>query len=109
MLNPMQKMIEGAVSKLQENMKTAVAELEETRIEATSGGGVVKVTVNGLGEIYDIELDPQVVDPDEIEMLQDLICSAVREAWSQSQAARQEKLMSATPLANAGLDLQGLL
>ena len=55
------------------------------------------------------ELDPEIVDPDEIEMLQDLICSAVREAWSQAQAARQEKLMGATPLADAGLDLQGLL
>jgi DNA-binding YbaB/EbfC family protein len=108
MLNPMQKMLESVLGKMQEGMKGALAELEEMKIEATAGGGAVKVTVNGLGEIYDIELDPQVVNPDELGMLQDLLCSAVREAWSRAQEARQEKLMAATPLGEAGLSLPNM-
>ena len=56
------------------------AELEESSFEATAGGGAVRVVVSGKREISEVELQPEVVDPDDIEMLQDLIIAATNEA-----------------------------
>ncbi len=108
MINPMQKLLENALGQMQADMQEAMAELEETKLEGTSGGGVVKVTVNGLGEIFDIQIAPEVVDPEDVEMLQDLVCSAVREALSRSAEARKERLMAAMPLGQLGINLPGL-
>ena len=66
--------------KMQKQMEEATKELEEKTYEATAGGGVVKVVVNGKKEVQSIELDEEVVDKDDIEMLQDLIIAAVNEA-----------------------------
>jgi DNA-binding YbaB/EbfC family protein len=105
MLNPMQKWIENALGQVQADMQTAMTELEGLKLEATSGGGVVKVVVNGLGEIFEIVIDPEVVNPEEVEMLQDLVCSAVREALSKAGEIRKEKLMGALPLGQLGMDI----
>ena len=71
-------------------------ELSETRIEATSGGGMVRATVTGRGEVLEIKIDPQVVDPSDVQMLEDLVVSAIREATERAQAIRNEKVKELT-------------
>ena len=66
--------------KMQEQMVKMQQELEEKTVEASSGGGVVTVIANGKKEIMEINIQPEAVDPDDIEMLQDLILAAVNEA-----------------------------
>lgn len=66
--------------KMQEQMLKMQQELEEKTVEATVGGGMVTVVANGKKEILEIDIKPEVVDPDDIEMLQDLIIAAVNEA-----------------------------
>lgn len=66
--------------KMQEDMKVKQEELEQMEFSATSGGGMVSVTMSGKRELKNIELKPEVVDPEDIEMLQDLIAAAVNEA-----------------------------
>ena len=73
------------VQKMQGEMAKIQSELEEESYEATSGGGVVKVVVNGKNEILDIKIDPEVLDPDDVEMLQDLILAATNEALKKAQ------------------------
>jgi len=77
MMKQMQKM-QARIAKLQE-------ELGERTVEATAGGGVVQVTANGRQEIVNIKIDPAAVDPEDVEMLQDLVLAAVNEALRQSQ------------------------
>ncbi|HHX13532.1 MAG TPA: YbaB/EbfC family nucleoid-associated protein [Clostridiales bacterium] len=78
----MQKQMQQ-IQAMQQKMEEAQAELETKEITATAGGGVVSATVNGKKEITRLELKPEVVDPDDIEMLQDLIMAAVNEALRQ--------------------------
>lgn len=75
----MNEMLKQA-QKMQENMAKAQEELAKREFEASAGGGAIKVKVNGRNEILSIELQPSIVDPDDIEMLQDLILAAVNEA-----------------------------
>jgi hypothetical protein len=65
--------------KMQQEMERVQAELEEKEVEATAGGGVVSVVVTGKKEIKSISIKPEAVDPDDVEMLQDLILAAVNE------------------------------
>jgi DNA-binding YbaB/EbfC family protein len=65
---------------MQARMNEMKEELAERKVTATSGGGMVTVEANGRGEILSIKIDPQVVDPDDLEMLEDLIVAAVNEA-----------------------------
>ena len=80
-------------------------ELSEMKLEATSGGGMVKAVVTGRGELLEIKIDPQVVDPTDVQMLEDLVISAVREAMEQAQALKAEKVKDLT----GGLGIPGLL
>ena len=66
--------------KMQENMQKMQAELEAKEYTAQAGGGVVSATVNGKRELLSITIDPEAVDPDDVEMLQDMIVAAVNEA-----------------------------
>lgn len=66
--------------KMQKDMAKLQEELEEKTVEATAGGGMVKVVVSGKKEIKEIVIQPEAVDPDDVEMLQDLIMAAVNEA-----------------------------
>lgn len=66
--------------KMQKDMEKMQAELQEKTVEATAGGGAITVTATGKKEIKEIIIKPEVVDPDDIEMLQDLILAAVNEA-----------------------------
>lgn len=82
--------------KIQQDLQTAQQELEEARIEASSGGGVVSATVNGKGQLISIAIKPEVVDPDDVEMLQDLVVTAVREAQARAQDEAQQRMQEIT-------------
>ncbi len=66
--------------KMQKQMEDATKELEEKEMTASAGGGVVEVTVSGKREVTKIKIDPEAVDPDDVEMLEDLIMAATNEA-----------------------------
>jgi len=89
---------------MQAKMEEIQAELEQTEVEGTSGGGMVKVTLNGKMDITNISIDPEVVDPDDVEMLQDLIVGAVNQAKEKAQQLQAEKMSALT----GGLNLPGL-
>jgi DNA-binding YbaB/EbfC family protein len=67
------------MKKVKKELEEKQAELEQMKVEATSGGGMVKVVANGKEEILDIEIDQEVVDPNDVEMLEDLILAAIKE------------------------------
>ena len=75
----MQQMMKQA-RKMQEQLAVAQDNLAQTTVEASAGGGMVKVTVNGGMQLESITIDPDAVDPEDVEMLQDLIIAAVNEA-----------------------------
>ena len=88
--------------KMQENMQKMQAELEAKEYTAQAGGGVVSATVNGKRELLSITIDPEAVDPDDVEMLQDLVVSAVNEALRQADEAMQNSMARATGGLNLG-------
>ncbi|MFZ4583916.1 MAG: YbaB/EbfC family nucleoid-associated protein [Acidimicrobiia bacterium] len=92
------------MQKMQADMAAAQQALEESTVEASAGGGAVKAVVTGGGQLVGLEISPDVVDPDDIEMLQDVVLAAVNEALDASRALQQEKMGSVT----GGLDLGGL-
>ncbi|WP_079529088.1 YbaB/EbfC family nucleoid-associated protein [Halobacillus hunanensis] len=71
------------MQKMQKKMMKAQEELHEETFEATAGGGMVKVVANGKKEVTDVEIDEEVVDPDDVEMLQDLIITATNDVLKQ--------------------------
>jgi DNA-binding YbaB/EbfC family protein len=71
------------VQKMQKQMQQAQEELKDKTVKGTSGGGMVTITANGHKEIIDIEIKPEAVDPDDVEMLQDLILAAMNDALKQ--------------------------
>lgn len=89
------KMMES-VQKMARETEKAEQELGEQRIEAAAGGGVVKAVVTGLGQIVEVKIDPEVVDPEDVEMLQDLVVSAVREALEQATEAKKQRMQQVT-------------
>ena len=78
--------------KMQKQMEQAQADLEEKDFTATAGGGAVKVTVSGKRELKSIEIDSEVVDPEDVEMLQDLILAAVNEGIKQVDSFSQQSM-----------------
>jgi DNA-binding YbaB/EbfC family protein len=92
------------IQQMQEDMAAAQAALADATVEATAGGGVVKATVSGEGDLRAISIDPSVVDPDDIETLEDLVVAAVHEAVRQARELQQEKMGAAT----AGIDMNAL-
>ncbi len=77
---------------MQAQLAQVQAELRETTLEATSGGGAVRVTISGTQELRSVEIDPSAVDPAEVEMLQDLVLSAVNDAIERSKALERERM-----------------
>jgi hypothetical protein len=84
--------------KMQKQMEEAQKELEQKEVTATSGGGAVSVTVSGKHEITQVKLSPEVVDPDDIEMLEDLIMAAANEGLRQIDEASQNSMSQITGL-----------
>ena len=90
--------------RMQKQMEQTQAELEEKEYESSAGGGVVKVKINGQKEITSITIDQEVVDPDDVEMLQDLVVAAVNEAMRKAEAEANANMSKLT----GGLNLGGL-
>lgn len=90
---------------MQKRMAQLQQELEERRIEASSGGGMVKAVVSGKQQLVALTIDPKAVDPDDVEMLQDLVLAAVSEALKQSQQLAQEEMGKIT----GGMNIPGLV
>ena len=88
--------------KMQADMMKMQAELEEKTYEASSGGGVIKAVVNGKHEIVSLDIDPDAVDPQDVEMLQDMIVAAVNEALRTADAAANESMSKMTGGMNFG-------
>ena len=92
------------MQQMQRKMDELQAEINEMEASASSGGGAVTVTVCGKKEITDIQIKPEVVDPDDVEMLQDLIMVAANEALRQMEEISQNEMNKLT----AGLGIPGL-
>ena len=89
---------------MQKKMLQMQEELAHRTVEATVGGGMVTVTVNGKNEVLQIKIEPQVVDPDDVEMLEDLIVAGVNEALRKAQEMATEEMGKLT----GGLKIPGL-
>lgn len=92
--------LQKQVQKMQQDMMKLQEQLDNERLETASGGGMVKVTTSGMGELLEIEIAPEVVDPNDIEMLQDLVVTAVRDGIKKAQDHHSAKMSEvAGPLA----------
>jgi DNA-binding YbaB/EbfC family protein len=96
------------VGQMQEQMQKAQQELANETVEATAGGGMVTVVANGSGEIKQIKIDPKAIDPNDPELLEDMILAAVNEAIRSAQALMESKLGGLAGGALGGLGLPGL-
>ncbi|MBU1105260.1 MAG: YbaB/EbfC family nucleoid-associated protein [Candidatus Riflebacteria bacterium] len=90
--------------KMQEKMQKAQEEMKDKTIEATVGGGIVKVVFNGAQEMISIEINKEAVDPDDVETLQDLVLSAVNTGISKSKEMVQEEMGAIT----GGMNIPGM-
>lgn len=81
---------------LQSRMEEMQAKLESTEVSGEAGAGMVRVTLNGKGEMRAIKIDPKIVDPAEAEMLEDLILAAHRDAMGKSDAMKAEEMQKLT-------------
>jgi len=97
--------LQQQVMQLQEQMQEAQEALKDEQVTATSGGGMVTVLANGHQEILSIAIDPEVVDPDDVEILQDMVLAAVNEALERSRALATERMGALT----GGLNIPGLM
>ena len=93
------------IMKLQEEMLQTQEALGEETVTVTAGGGVVEVTMTGHQRVQSIRIDPMVVDPEDVEMLEDMVVAAVNEALEKSRELAAERMSAYT----AGLDLPGLI
>lgn len=84
------------VQKLQQDVARLQEELKDERVEATAGGGVVRAVANGHGEMQEIMIDPSVVDPGDVGMLQDLILAAVNEVQRSAKQRAEERMRAIT-------------
>lgn len=84
--------LQKQVQKMQQDMLNLQEKLDAERLETSSGGGMVKVTTSGMGEVLEIKIAPEVVDPNDIEMLQDLVVTAVRDAIKKAQDHHGQKM-----------------
>jgi nucleoid-associated protein EbfC len=96
------------MGQMQEQMKQAQAELENETVEATAGGGMVTVVATGAGEIKQIKIDPKAIDPNDPEMLEDMMLAAVNEAIRSARSMMESKLGGLAGGALGGLGLPGL-
>jgi nucleoid-associated protein EbfC len=92
------------VQKMQADMAAAQEALAAETVEASVGGGMVTATVSGIGDLISVTIAPEVVDPDDVEMLQDLVVAAVVEATRIAQERAQDKMGGLT----GGLDMGAL-
>ena len=89
--NNMQALMRQA-QKMQEDALRAQKEVDETELEGSASGGLVKVTITGAKNVVGISIDPSIVDPDDVEMLEDLVVAAFNDATAKADALKQQKL-----------------
>src|ERR1041385_616338 len=82
--------------KMQEQMARTQAELEQKTVEVSAGGGKVKVTANGAGDVIAIKIDREVVDPNDVEFLEEMVLSGVQQAVEQGKALAQSEMAKLT-------------
>ncbi len=92
------------IQKMQEDMQRIQTEVEESEFTSSVGGGAVEVTVNGSHEVLSIKMQPDVVDPEDIEMLEDLLISALNESIKKANDAMEQGMEKA----KGGLSIPGL-
>lgn len=92
------------MQKMQKQMQKAQEELKDKTVQGTAGGGMVTITLNGQKELIDVQIQPDAVDPDDVEMLQDLIVAAMNEAMKQADELIQQDMGKFT----GGMNVPGL-
>ena len=92
------------MQKMQKQMEKMQKELEEREVEASAGGGAITATVNGKKELLEIDIDESVVDPEDVEMLEDLVMAAVNEAMRKAENMVNSEMQKIT----GGLNIPGL-
>ena len=92
------------MQKMQAKMEEMQAELEKTEVEGSAGGGMVKVVCNGKSDVVSITIDPEVVDPEDVEMLQDLILAAANDALNKSREVMESEMSQVT----GGMKIPGM-
>lgn len=100
-MQPNMKMIQ----QMQNRMMKIQEELEETLVEGTAGGGVVKAEVNGQRALKSVKIDPSAVDPEDVEMLEDLVLAAVQDAMEKATKLAEDKMGALT----GGMKIPGLM
>ncbi|MDQ5814153.1 MAG: YbaB/EbfC family nucleoid-associated protein [Actinomycetota bacterium] len=97
------------VQQMQQEMQQAQEELARETVTASAGGGAVKATMTGNLELVELQIDPEVLDPEDVEMLQDMVLAAVNEALTRSQEMASKRLGGITGgLGDLGLNLPGM-
>jgi hypothetical protein len=103
-MNPQYQKMMKQVQEMQRKMAEAQEQLADETVEASAGGGMVTVVMTGSLEVREVRIKPEAVDPDDVEMLQDLVTAATNEALRAAQALASERLGGAT----GGLDLPNI-
>ena len=108
-----QQQIMRQVQQMQAAMAQAQADIAATEVSGSAGGGMVTATVSGTGDLKAIKIDPGAVDPEDVEMLEDLVVAAVAEARRAADALAQEKMGAITGglgslMGGMGLNLPGM-
>jgi len=98
------KFVMRQAQELQAKLAKAQQELADISVEASSGGGAVKVTINGQQKIQSVKISPEAINPDDVEMLEDLVLTAVNEAIAKSEELAAQRLGKLT----GGLKIPGL-
>ncbi len=93
------------LQQMQERLLKAQEELGNETVEGTAGGGAVKIAMSGHQKVQSVTIDPEVVDPDDVEMLQDLVAAAVNEAVNKSHELASKRLGAVT----GGMKIPGLM
>lgn len=92
------------IQKMQDDMQKAQEEVENSEFTSSSGGGAVEVTVNGSHEVKSIKIKPEVVDPDDVEMLEDMLIAAINEAMRKASDTMEREMNKVT----GGMNIPGL-
>ena len=113
MANPFKGMggmpdVNKLMAKVREDGEKMQAKLDEARLDGSSGGGMVKVTADGHGHLLELTISPEVVDPNDVGMLQDLVMTAMREALEKSETMREAEAQKMIPPGIPGLNIPGL-
>jgi DNA-binding YbaB/EbfC family protein len=100
----LQRQLMRQMQRFQQDLEAAQEELEHLKFEASAGGGAVTAVANGQGELIELRISPEAVDPGDVEMLQDLVLAAVRESVQKARKAQEDRLGGLT----GGLGIPGL-